>query len=225
MIIFLIEIYSVKIIAINKFYYSKLIVYLRFYAIIRKNLILNVYKKGIPKMNKKRLNYLITKLKQGEKDYFDEFYKKTQIPVYYSIRKVINNKIQIEDVMQETYIKFLKSLNLIDTNNNPLAYLITIAKNKAIDECRKNERIEFVEYIDELQESKSSNDMPLIEMFKNSLTDDEYQLFELTLIYGYKRIEIAKMQNQPVSTVGWKYNKMLEKVKRIYKDSVNENKK
>ena len=174
-----------------------------------------------------KIKYLIEKLKQGKSEYFNKFYDETKSSVFYVIRKILNNKAQIEDVMQETYIKFIYSLHKINENQNPYYYLLQIAKNKAIDEYRKNKKIVLSNYCEETETENCYNfslDFPLLDCCKKNLSVDEFKILELTVILGYKRVEVAKMLQQPISTVNWKYNKILKKIKTLYLEVYDEKK-
>lgn len=42
---------------------------------------------------------------------------------------------------------------------------------------------------------------------------------ELCVIYGYKRVEAAKLLDAPVSTVNWQYNNILKKLGKHCKET------
>ncbi|MGN0961936.1 MAG: RNA polymerase sigma factor [Christensenellales bacterium] len=178
-------------------------------------------------MDKGRVHYLIKKLQEGRKEYFEEFYETTKSAVFYMTKKYLNNITSIEDIMQESYIAFLNNLDKINCNDNPISYLLTITKNKTIDELRKNNKIDFID-LDNLQIIDNNNnylsDFPLLMYCKKRLTKDEFYLLEMTVIYDYKRVEVAKILNQPISTINWKYNELLKKIKKFYKEVYDEKK-
>lgn len=62
----------------------------------------------------------------------------------------------------------------------------------------------------------------LVEDAMQNLSDDEFRILELTTIYGYRRVEVAKMLGEPISTINWKYNKVIKKVKTFYGEVYNE---
>lgn len=91
-------------------------------------------------MLKEKVARAIRQLKKGKTEYFDEIYDLTRASVYYVIRGVLKDSHLVEDAMQETYVAFLNSIAKIDDEQNPLSYLLQIAKNKALDEARRKTR-------------------------------------------------------------------------------------
>ena len=91
-------------------------------------------------MLKEKVARAIRQLKKGKTEYFDEIYDLTRASVYYVIRGVLKDSYLVEDAMQETYVAFLNSVAKIDDEQNPLSYLLQIAKNKALDEARRMTR-------------------------------------------------------------------------------------
>ena len=173
-------------------------------------------------MKKLRLKILLSKLKAGKKEYFDEFYELTISAVWYVVKKIVPERFFAEDIVQETYVAFLN--NLQSVNDDPLPYLCSIAKNRALDSIKKENRIDKSSPFEDLTLStvdKYEVDFPLLEECKRKLDDEEYFILEQTVIFGYTRVAVAKMLNKPVPTVNRKYNRILKKVailaKEVYK--------
>lgn len=88
------------------------------------------------KMNYERFKRLIGKLKRGKQEYFDEFYELTKGAVYYKIKSYGSvDSAAAEDIMQETYVSFLKHIDSADENGNPLAYLLTKTLNERVNKA------------------------------------------------------------------------------------------
>lgn len=170
----------------------------------------------------RELNYLVKKLKNGEQKYFKEFYDRTKTGVFYLVKKTLgNHSLHAEDVMQEVYVTFLNKLPVIDDNKNYKAYLLSIAKSKSLDEIKKHLRIDKSVEIADLPFSVTDNelsDFPLMEYCKTKLTEEEFRLLELSVVYGFKQVEIAKMTKTSISTVNWRYNKLLLKIRKFYEE-------
>lgn len=175
-------------------------------------------------MLKEKVARAIKQLKKGKTEYFDEIYDLTRASVYYVIRGILKDSYLVEDAMQETYVAFLNSIAKIDDEQNPLSYLLQIAKNKALDEARRKTRAAGAN-IDDVEIATSDvtvSDLPLLEHARQNLSDDEFRILELTTIYGYRRVEVAKMLGEPISTINWKYNKIIKKVKTFYGEEETE---
>lgn len=59
-----------------------------------------------------------------------------------------NCKTDAEDLMQETWINFYRSIKSGKKTNNIIALLLTVAKNLSIDRYRKEKRIDTIKYDD-----------------------------------------------------------------------------
>ena len=53
------------------------------------------------------MHKIIVELKNNNMDVFDEFYELTKRQVYVSILSIVKNKTISDDIMQETYMRFL----------------------------------------------------------------------------------------------------------------------
>lgn len=160
-------------------------------------------------MLKEKVARAIRQLKKGKTEYFDEIYDLTRASVYYVIRGVLKDSYLVEDAMQETYVAFLNSIAKIDDEQNPLSYLLQIAKNKALDEARRMTRATGAN-IDDVEiatRDVTVSDLPLLEHARQNLSDDEFRILELTTIYGYRRVEVAKTSkpDKPPKTPGVSY--------------------
>lgn len=179
-------------------------------------------------MQKHKITSLVRELKKGDKSKFNEFYELTKNAVWYAIRTKLPDENKAQDVMQDSYIAFINALDKVDENNNPLAYLLTLAKNKALDEYKKHAKEQSEEdletYAGAVDFSSPFCDSPLLLLCKDKLGDEEYKILELTVIYGYNRVETAKILNKPVSTLNRLYHSVLKKAKQLYKEAYGENK-
>ena len=68
------------------------------------------------------LQDLFLKLQEGDFTFFDTFYERSKNVVFYNILSYTKNYDISEDILQETYVKFLASINNINKNVNILEY-------------------------------------------------------------------------------------------------------
>ena len=169
-----------------------------------------------------KINALVEKLKSGNNEYFNKFYELTKGPVFYTIKKIVGSADIASDVMQDTYVSFINALGNIDENKNAYSYLITTAKNKAINEYKKVSRIEYIDFLENLPYETTDMDAPLLNYCKQHLTKEEFELLEDVVVYGYKQIEIAKKLKKPISTFNWQYNQLLKKINKFCKEVYHE---
>lgn len=162
-----------------------------------------------------RVKQIIKELKGNDYSSFDEFYNMTSRLVYCVIFNLIKNKDTVEDLMQDTYLKFLKNINNINSNQNPNAYLAQIAKNLAINEYNKHKRVVVDDsYFDNLgEDNKTSNngiDIGII----NYLEGIEKEVVTLKIVGDLKFREIAEIINKPIGTTQWIYSEAIKKLRK-----------
>lgn len=162
-----------------------------------------------------RVKQIIKELKVNDYRSFDEFYELTSKLVYYVIADIIKNSQTIEDLMQDTYLKFLKNINNIDPNHNPNAYLAQIAKNLAINEFNKRKRVivddtHFTNLQDPYKKEETGIDLGII----NYLDGIEKEVVTLKIIGNLKLREIAEMLDKPLGTIQWIYNTAIKKLRK-----------
>jgi RNA polymerase sigma-70 factor, ECF subfamily len=117
-------------------------------------------------------------------------------------------------LIQDTYIKFLESIDYVKENGNVVAYLTTIARNLAINMYNKrkkeiidNEQFKYIQVEEEV------NDDPDIFKILDILEDQEKEIVIMHVINDLKFREIANIIEKPLGTVLWIYNKAIKKLK------------
>ena len=88
---------------------------------------------------------LLSSLKLGHVEVFDEFYEATKRPLYYSLLGLVKDQTIAEDLLEETYIKFLHNLPKVNSGKNPLGYLLVSGRNLALDYFKKENRVSKID--------------------------------------------------------------------------------
>lgn len=163
------------------------------------------------------LDKLINKLIKGDHSAFEELYNQTQKSVYYTALAILRDRALAEDVMQTTYLSVLKNITKYQQGTNAAAWIIRIAKNEALN-VKKSRSREL--YFDDKENdglfgiSQPDDYGEMIDLARRILTEDEFMIVMFVTSCGYKRREIAKMLDSPTSTVTWKYNTALAKMRK-----------
>ena len=170
----------------------------------------------------KNLEDIIEEFRVGNYDSFDEFYHQTNKQLYVFIYDIIRNRQSSEDLLQETYMRFLNHIDKYKKNTNYFNFLVTIARNLAINEYHKQKRMVYdEEYIYSVKE-ESPTDVPDLFYLLDYLNEKEREIVILHMIDNLKFKEIAKMKDKPLGTILWLYNKSIKKLKRKVEEE-NEN--
>ncbi len=144
---------------------------------------------------------------------FNCVYKQYYKLVCFCISQYVQIKEDIEDLASETFLTIFNDLNKLNEEKNLKYYILVIAKNKAINFLKKNQKFSLLS--DEMlltipyhHEFKSN---ALIDRLKEVLTTYEIDIIINHLIYGYTFKEIAKEENKPLNTILSTYNRSLKK--------------
>ena len=160
------------------------------------------------------LQDLFLKLQEGDFTFFDTFYERSKNVVFYNILSCTKNYDISEDILQETYVKFLASINNINKNVNILGYLMKISKNLALDYFKKNKRIEYVE--DELLIPSYMNltidEEELVNKIKGILNQKEFLILILHVLNDMTFEEIKEIICKPLGSILWTYNNAIKKL-------------
>ena len=105
-----------------------------------------------------RLIEIASLLKSKDLSCFDEFYEYTKTKTYNIIYALVRNQTITEDLLQDTYVKFLNNLESLKEDVNPVGYLTTIARNTALDYLKRNHREVYVDAYDNVDIYGGEND-------------------------------------------------------------------
>lgn len=158
---------------------------------------------------------IINQFKTGNLDMFDEFYDLTKNQVYVTILSILKNKMETEDIMQDTYLRFLNNINKYKNGTNVIAFIVTIARNLAINYYNKKRKEEFHDFsLYEDTYVKDDTNQELLDLVYKTLSGDELDVFIMHVIDELKHKEIAKIMKKPLGTITWLYNKAVNKMKQ-----------
>ena len=160
------------------------------------------------------LNEVFLELKRGDQSHFNWFYENSKKQLFYNILSYTKNYELSEDLLQETYVKFLTNIKNIDDKVNVLGYLMVMSKNITLDYFKKNNRIETLNEEDICFEDDKIHETMLVSKIKEILNDIEFKILILHILGELTFNEIKDIVKKPLGTVLWIYNKSLKKVRK-----------
>jgi RNA polymerase sigma-70 factor (ECF subfamily) len=173
------------------------------------------------KILKSNLEALVKALKHGDEYAFEKLYNGTYRQIFFVILPIIRDKALAEDIVQDTYLKFLQKLSDYKSKNI-LSYLITIAKNLAINEYNRRKKVTKLDDLNEFSyEEYIEIKLERQEIISNALSildDDEKNVFLLHVIENLTHREISIITSKPTGTVSWLYSKAVKKMKDYLKE-------
>lgn len=166
----------------------------------------------------------IEKLKLKDNEAFEYIYYQTKTSVYAIIINIVKDHNLTEDLMQDTYIKMIENIYQYDYKYKFITWLLTIARNTAIDEYRKRKKLQSIdihesEYLFPYEKTDVTN-IYNANYLLSLLDDDEREVVILYAIEQLKHREIAKILNKPIGTITWLYNSAIKKLKEVGKENI-----
>jgi RNA polymerase sigma-70 factor (ECF subfamily) len=166
------------------------------------------------------LNELVKRLKLGDEEAFKELYNGSYRQIFFVVLPIIRDKSLAEDIVQDTYLKFLEKLSDYKVKN-VLSYLITIGKNLAINEYNKRKKITKLDdfsnfsYYDHVEIKTERREM--INKALSILDQDELNIFLLHVLEGLTHKELSVIMEKPLGTISWLYVRAVKKMREFLK--------
>lgn len=176
--------------------------------------------------------------------YFDNIYDKTHLNIERYVASKFNNYHDVEDILQEVYLEFYKTLCRHGSNyiSEPESFLITIAKKKLIRRyALKNKLKCFIPLIkvnsqdeeytvsdfSDIEGAYNDIDEELIKQetvdmvweIINSMGEETVEIFRLRFLDELHVNEIAEKINLPVYTVKNRLYRTLDEIRAALKGS------
>ncbi|HKM30491.1 MAG TPA: sigma-70 family RNA polymerase sigma factor [Bacilli bacterium] len=166
-------------------------------------------------MTARELDDYIVSYLAGQEDAFDVIYEETQKTVFLSIFNIIKDRNLVEDIMQDTYLKAINSIESYRLGTNFKAWIATIARNQAINVYNKRKREVLIDPVDNIVffESPVENNSLLDKALK-VLDGQEKDIIIYHIVLNFKFKDIADVLDMPLSTVFFIYKKALAKIKK-----------
>ena len=160
------------------------------------------------------LDYLAKKIAQQDQSAFAELYEKTRKIVYSVCLSIVKDSGIAEDLTQETFVCVWSDIGNF-RGKGLKTWVLTIARNKALNVLRKRKRETVVDE-STLVSVGGKTETPTGEVFEalnKALDETEKQIVILHVLWGYKHREIAVELQMPLGTVLSKYNVSVKKLR------------
>lgn len=174
---------------------------------------------------------LMLKVAEFDTEAVEEIYDRYSPLMFTSIVKIVADQKLAEEILIDVFLLVTKKIEKFNfKTNNVYVWLLTIARNKAVDVLRRSRDPESVEeYTDEYEDqyilprlANGMNPMNLDEVLNDkerivsaidSMTDAQKYVLELAYYEGLSEKEIAKKLNIPFQTVRSKIQIALSNLK------------
>ncbi len=135
---------------------------------------------------------------------FAELYRRHAARIYRYARRILSSEADAEDIVQESFLRFLNSLSQGKQIENIPAYLFRIARNLSINKHHSEKgKTPLVEMsaIFEPKPVEAEEASQIIQMSLELLPCDQREALVLQVYGGLTYAEIGELMEVPVSTV------------------------
>lgn len=163
---------------------------------------------------------LVERCVRGDRKAQFELYKLYSKAMFNICYRMLNNRIDAEDMLQEVFADVFSRLQYFRFDSTIGAWIKRITVNKCINEInRRKTKLEFVEEVPELISVEEEEKMELsVEKVKGAmekLPDGSRIVFSLYLLEGYDHEEISQILNISESTSKTQFMRAKQRVREI----------
>ena len=160
----------------------------------------------------KSLANLLQRVSQEDRLAFSELYEATHRKLFGVVYRILKNQSVSEDVLQEVYLKIWDKASSFDASlASPITWMVTIARNRTIDEVRKNTLpdsevdVDFDLIADDSMMPDDSftkgRDLRQLETCLDELESPRDEMVKAAYLDGLSRQELAERFEQPLGTI------------------------
>ena|SRR5688572_13247701 len=158
------------------------------------------------------LVWLLAAVAKGDQAAFERLYEATRAKLYGVVLRILRRHDLTDEVIQETYLKIWSSAGQFDPGvAAPITWMVTIARNRAIDLVRKRsetsieEEPEAMEVAgdnpDPLARRELSDDLKRMLACMGQLDAERQRLVLLAYYSGWSREQLSVKFDKPVNTI------------------------
>lgn len=154
---------------------------------------------------------LLEAASRGDRDRFRNLYDATAPKLFALVLRITRNRAIAEEVLQETYVKVWQNADRFSPDaGRPMAWLATIARNRAIDRVRSERVDRFKEpaadddgWLERIaaQPGTDPADRESIRHCLSELDEEARRCVVLAYCSGHSREELAEEFKRPVGTI------------------------
>ena len=186
-------------------------------------------------------NDLVKAVREGDSEKYAEIIERYQGKLFVYIFRLVGNREEAEDLLQDVFIKTYRNLNSFDAERKFSSWIYRIAHNEAVNYIKRKSLKRFIPWesitsIKDKLESSSSSEEGADEKWLRKETSQEVEKAILKLPLKYRQVltlryysdksyeEISEVLGRPVNTVGTLINrakkKLAEELKELNEDNL-----
>ena len=178
---------------------------------------------------------LLRRIGGGDLQSFEELYRRYGGMLFATILRILNQQEAAEDVLQEVFLHIWEKAPLYDpARGKPLTWVVTLARNKAIDRLRSTQRsnrlhseVEREAQAFDANGERSSADVvegveksKLVREAMERLSKDQREAISLAFFSGLTQTEIAERLGEPLGTVKARIRRGMMRLREVLKNRI-----
>jgi len=174
-------------------------------------------KQSIENYNDVELYYLMRSKPETAEKAFAELYSRYAPRVYAYCRRFLGNREDAQDVFQETFVRFYKSINSERVMTNIPAFILKIARNLCVNSKRREKPpITLEEYMSGHNDRTDTDELlNLIKTALDLLPQEYREMFILREYDGLSYTEIAEVAGISIATVKIRLFRAKQRIREI----------
>ena len=177
-----------------------------------------------PLSSPERLVHLLSRVADKDREAFAELYEASVAKLFGTVLRILKQQAWANDVIQEVYVTIWHKAGRFESERaSAITWMVTIARNAAIDELRKaptrptesdsileNWVAETPSAYDQRHQDETSTQLTLC---LDELEESRQQMVRLAYLEGWSRADLASHFDQPVNTVKTWLHRALKQLK------------
>ena len=172
----------------------------------------------------------IRQAQNGDRDALGQLYDANHQKIFRYIAYRVGDSAVAEDLTAEVFVVMVRKLHSYEDRGKPfIAWLYTIAGNIVKMAYRKNKRVEFNPFPEEMIDQKETPDQIIEKRLTHAklvsllprLTEEQHQVILLKFIEGFTNIEIAHMIGKKEGAVKGLQHRALQALKGLLLEEVS----
>jgi RNA polymerase sigma-70 factor (ECF subfamily) len=163
----------------------------------------------------------IEKLYKKDEETVTIFLNEFKIPLYNYIYRLVYNRHDAEDILQEVFLKIFKNIKRIDFLQNYKSFIYKVARNSSLDFLQKRKKEyelheKTIETEDVSYERLETKDR--IEKALQGISEEEREIIILKYIQGLKISDISEILKISESTIKVRIFRIIRKMRKYMQD-------
>jgi RNA polymerase sigma-70 factor (ECF subfamily) len=178
---------------------------------------------------------LLRRIGAGDLSSFEELYRRFGGMLFATIIRILKHQEAAEDVLQDVFLQIWEKAPLYDpVRGKPLTWIVTLARNKAIDRLRSTQRSHRLhsevereaQAFDPTEENNSADALEAVEKGQlvreavQKLSKDQREAISLAFFSGLTQTEIAERLGEPLGTVKARIRRGMMRLREVLKNRI-----